>query len=201
MRDQAVAIKEQRHIVRQSVDLPDARTELFFDIESDPLRDFDYLFGIFIVENNRPEYRAFFAESPDDLPKIWKEFLSFLESYSDAPIFHYGRFESEVLHRFGERYGWSVFFDAGLDGRLVDLLYVMRPAIVFPLAFYSLKDIATYIGFAWRAHDASGANSVLWFEDWLKSKDPALKKKILDYNEDDVLATWKVERWLREQAG
>ena len=201
IRDQAVALKDKRHIVRGRVRLPESRVELYLDIESDPLRDFDYLFGVLIVENNRPAYRAFFADSIDDLPCIWKEFLSFLESYVDAPIFHYGNFEADVMRRFGELYGWSAFFDAGLDDRLVDLLYVMRPAIVFPLAFYSLKDIASYIGFSWRAHDASGANSVLWFEEWLKTKDPALKKKILDYNEDDVIATWKVERWLREQAG
>lgn len=201
IRDQAVALKEKRHIVRGRASLPESRVELYFDIESDPLRDFDYLFGVLIVENNHPTYRAFFAETPDELPEMWKEFLSFMESYADAPIFHYGSFEAEVLRRFGDRYGWSVFFDTGLEDRLVDLLYVMRPVIVLPLAFYSLKDVATHIGFAWRSHDASGANSVLWFEEWLKTKDPSLKKKILDYNEDDVLATWKVERWLREQAG
>jgi uncharacterized protein len=61
-----------------------------------------------------------------------------------------------------------------------------------------LKDIAQYIGFNWRAEDASGANSVLWFEEWLKKKTPRLMQKILEYNEDDVIATYKLQRWVRE---
>ncbi|MBU1705739.1 ribonuclease H-like domain-containing protein, partial [Patescibacteria group bacterium] len=43
-------------------------------------------------------------------------------------------------------------------------------------------------------------NSVIWFEDWLRTKSDDLKKKILEYNEDDVIATYKVQRWLREKA-
>jgi uncharacterized protein len=74
----------------------------------------------------------------------------------------------------------------------------LRPAVIFPLSFYSLKDIASYLGFSWRADDASGANSVIWFEKWLGSKDESLKRKILEYNEDDVRATWKLKEWLQE---
>ncbi len=200
MRDQAVAMKEQRHIIRQSVDLPNARTELFFDIESDPLRDFDYLFGVLSVEQGKEAYHSFFAASADKEQELWLEFVAFIERHIDCPIYHYGWFEREVVRRFMTRYGISALAKEALEKNMIDILEVLRPAVVFPLPFYSLKDIAAYLGFHWRADDASGANSVLWFEEWLKKKQQKLLQKILEYNEDDVRATHLLQAWLKEHA-
>lgn len=200
MRDQAVAIKEHRHLIRRSIDMPDARTECFFDIESDPLRDFDYLFGVLSVENGRENYHSFFAASPAQEQEMWQEFVGFVERHLDAPIYHYGSFEQEVVHRFMYRYGISALAKEALERNMIDLLELLRPAVIFPLPFYSLKDIAAYLGFHWRADDASGANSVLWFEQWLKKKNQKLMQKILEYNEDDVRATHHLQKWLRENA-
>ncbi len=200
MRDQAVAIKEQRHIVRQSIEFPHARTELFFDIESDPLRDFDYLFGVLCVENGHESYHPFFAASPAQEQELWQEFVGFIERHIDAPIYHYGWFEQEVVARFMHRYGISAFAREALERNLIDLLELLRPAVIFPLPFYSLKDIASYLGFAWRSENASGANSVMWFEQWLNKKNQKLIQKILEYNEDDVRATHHLKRWLKENA-
>lgn len=200
MRDQAVAIKEQRHIIRQSVVFPEARTELFFDIESDPLRDFDYLFGVLVVENGKEQYHAFFAASPEKEGEMWREFVSFIERHLDVPVYHYGWFEQEVVQRFMAKYGISALAKEALERNMMDVLEVLRPAVVFPLSFYSLKDIAAYLGFRWRSDDASGANSVLWFEEWLKKKQQKMMQKILEYNEDDVRATYHLKRWLKEHA-
>lgn len=200
MRDQAIAIKENRHIIRHNVELPEAGVELFFDIESDPLRDFDYLFGILKVTSEGEEYISFFAESPDQEGKMWSEFVHFIERHIDTPIYHYGWFEEEVVRRFSAKYGIGEIAREALERNMIDILYVVRPAVIFPLSFYALKDIAGYIGFAWRADDASGANSVIWFEEWLKKKTPKLLQKILEYNEDDVRATYVLQRWVRENA-
>ncbi len=197
MRDQAVAIKEQRHIIRQRLEFPDARTELFFDIESDPLRDFDYLFGVLEVEKENESYQAFLAASPDQERKMWEEFVAYIERHLDCPIYHYGWFEQEVVRRFMAKYGISALAKEALERNMIDLLEWLRPAVVFPLSFYSLKDIASYIGFHWRAEDASGANSVLWFEEWLKKKNQKVLQKILEYNEDDVRATYQLKQWLQ----
>jgi uncharacterized protein len=198
MRDQAIAIVEGRHMIRGNVDLPESHIELYFDIESDPLRDFDYLFGILKVSKDGEEYIPFFAESPEQEAEMWREFVEFIEQHIDAPIYHYGWFEEEVVRRFGAKYGIGEIAREALERNMIDLLAVIRPAVIFPLSFYSLKDIAQYIGFNWRAEDASGANSVLWFEEWLKKKTPRLMQKILEYNEDDVIATYKLQRWVRE---
>jgi len=200
MRDQALAIHERRHIIRGSVEFPSAKTEVFFDIESDPLRDFDYLFGVLVVTQGHETYEPFLAQSPKQEQKMWEEFVSFVEQHLDAPIYHYGWFEVEVVRRFSAKYGISEIAKEALEANMMDVLELLRPAVIFPLSFYSLKDIATYLGFTWRADDASGANSVIWFEEWLKKKSPTLIQKILEYNEDDVRATYQVQRWLRQNA-
>ncbi len=200
MRDQAIAIKDHRHIIRGTATLPEADVELFFDIESDPLRDFDYLFGILKVSREGEEYISFFASSPEQEAQMWAEFVHFIERHIDAPIYHYGWFEEEVIRRFGAKYGIGEIAREALECNMIDVLSVIRPTVIFPLSFYSLKDIAGYIGFEWRAEDASGANSVLWFEEWLQKKSPKLLQKILEYNEDDVRATFKLQRWIREHA-
>ncbi|MDG1949298.1 MAG: TM0106 family RecB-like putative nuclease, partial [bacterium] len=198
MRDQAIAIVEGRHMIRGTAHLPESHVELFFDIESDPLRDFDYLFGILKVSSEGEEFIPFFAESPEQEAEMWREFVEFIERHIDAPIYHYGWFEEEVVRRFGAKYGIGEIAREALERNMIDLLAVIRPTVIFPLSFYSLKDIAQYIGFNWRSADASGANSVLWFEEWLKTKTPRMMQKILEYNEDDVIATYKLQRWVRE---
>jgi predicted RecB family nuclease len=198
MRDQAVAITENRNIIRHTVDMPESSIELYFDIESDPLRDFNYLFGVLKVTEEGQEYHQFFAESPDQEANMWKEFVEFIEQHLDVPVYHYGYFEQEVVQRFSQKYGASELVKDSFVRNFIDLIELVRPAVVFPLSFYSLKDIATYIGFEWRSKDASGANSVLWFEEWLETKSPMLLKKIVEYNEDDVIATYKLQRWLSE---
>jgi uncharacterized protein len=196
LRDQALAIRDQHHIVRAAAAFPGGEVEIFFDIESDPLRDFDYLFGALVVEHGKQTYHPFLAERPGDEGKMWAEFVAFVESHLDASIYHYGWFESEVVNRFAAKYGCSPIAKEALEGNMIDLLEVIRRTVIFPLTFYSLKDIGAYIGFKWRSDDASGANSVLWFEEWLAKKNRKLLDKILEYNEDDVRATREVKEWL-----
>ena len=200
MRDQAIAISEHRHMIRGTAKLPESSVELFFDIESDPLRDFDYLFGVLEVTTQGEQYHSFFAQSPEQEGQMWAEFVHFIERHIDAPIYHYGWFEEEVVHRFAAKYGIGEIAREALERNMIDLLGVIRPTVIFPLSFYSLKDIGKYIGVEWRSDDASGANSVLWFEEWLQKKSPKLLQKILEYNEDDVRATYLLQRWMREHA-
>jgi hypothetical protein len=41
----------------------------------------------------------------------------------------------------------------------------------------------------WRDAHPSGAASIEWFDRWIKTGDPAIRQRILDYNEDDCRAT------------
>ena len=76
----------------------------------------------------------------------------------------------------------------------VDLYPLLTKGLVWPTEDHSLKSLAKYVRFMWRDSDPSGAASTLWFQ---RASDPELpqaervewQRRILEYNEDDVLAT------------
>ena len=70
----------------------------------------------------------------------------------------------------------------------------------WPLYSYSLKDIAKYLGFAWRDKTPSGALSIQWFNEYLKDNDPAKLQRIIDYNEDDCKATVVIKDFLEKSS-
>ena len=63
---------------------------------------------------------------------------------------------------------------------------------------------AAVTGFAWRDEDPGGLNSQSWFAEAVGDPDERVRElarvRVLEYNEDDVRATWHLRRWLREQA-
>lgn len=195
---QARALAEQRFFALRPVDIPNDDVALVVDVESDPLRDAHYLFGVLEVNGNDQVYHSFLAKDPKEEEKAWQAFLEFIKKYPTIPIYHYGWSEQEVFRSLGQKYGTDPALLAMLEEQSIDLLLRLREAVVFPLSFYSLKDIAQFIGFRWRHDDASGLNSVLWYEEWLKSGNKQSLQDVIDYNEDDVRATWALCVWARK---
>lgn len=194
---QAQALHEKKIVRLEDPALPDAPVELFFDIESDPMIGIEYMHGLLVRGNGTESYRVFTAEKPEDEGAAWLAFCDFIESYEGAPIYHYGWYELEAIARLSAKHGISRRAASALDrANLIDLNRVVQRAAIFPLYFYSLKDVAKHLGFRWRASDASGANSVLWFQEWCETGNRALLQKITDYNEDDVRATAFLKDWL-----
>jgi predicted RecB family nuclease len=203
---QAIALKERLHVIVEPIKFREANVELFFDIEADPVRDLEYLFGVLKVEHNEDgttteKYHAFVAEREEGERAAWEEFVAFLNENQHAPVYHYGWYEISVCAKLIERYGAPEGAIESWRNNFIDLNSVLRPAVIFPLSFYSLKDIAQYIGFQWRSADAGGVNSIRWFHEWLDKGNAAMMKKILQYNEDDVQATRVLKDWLQEKAG
>ena len=73
-------------------------------------------------------------------------------------------------------------------------------AFIWPTDSMGLKSVAPLAGFEWRAEDAGGDNSMLWFEIAVSDPDVgrrhAMARKLLEYNEDDVQATKVLRNWL-----
>ncbi|SDC78333.1 RecB family nuclease, putative, TM0106 family [Actinokineospora iranica] len=67
-----------------------------------------------------------------------------------------------------------------------------------------LKTIAPVAGFKWRDDEASGENSMRWYRDAVGldggEPDHAQRKRLLEYNEDDVRATAALRVWMTSPA-
>ncbi|KEI45658.1 TM0106 family RecB-like putative nuclease [Saccharopolyspora rectivirgula] len=85
----------------------------------------------------------------------------------------------------------------------VDLFALVRDQFLCPNG-KGLKVIAPSAGFSWRDAEASGENSMRWYRDAVgfTGAPPVLsqRERLLQYNEDDVRATWTVRRWMTSDA-
>ncbi len=193
---QADSLQSKRPIVVEKPILPKSKVEFFFDIEGDPLRHLEYLFGVLVVEDGKANYLPFVADRPEDEEKAWHAFTEFIDKSGNAPIYHYGAYEKQVINRLAERYGISSDARAKLEKNMFDLMKICGKSIIFPIYFYSLKDIAKNLGFAWRNKKASGMQSIIWYDQWVSKGDKSALKDVIEYNEDDVRATLHLKKWL-----
>ena len=196
LQQQAISQKENRVITIGTVELesePDVA--LVIDIESDPMRNVDYLFGVLVVDGTDETYHQFLAKTPEEEESNWQEFVRFLEEYSGANIYHYGWYEVDVFRKLVQRYGAPESVKTMFEEQMIDLLGRLRGHVIFPMPFYSLKDVAKFIGFKWRTKDASGPDSVIWYEEWIQHGNEESLRKTIEYNEDDVRATWELYKW------
>jgi predicted RecB family nuclease len=122
----------------------------------------------------------------------------------EALVYHYSDYEVVRLGRLAERsgaevFGWAKAFAAT---GFVDLFGIVRKHF-FGTSGLGLKVVATRgAGFAWRDADPGGLNSLQWFADAISptAGEPdraSARRRILEYNEDDVRATAAVRTWLR----
>jgi len=79
---------------------------------------------------------------------------------------------------------------AGLsDARSVDLHSgSIKSRMIWLTYSLSLKTLAAFLGFKWRDTDPSGAGSIQWFHERVETGDNSIRKRILEYNEDDCRA-------------
>jgi predicted RecB family nuclease len=82
----------------------------------------------------------------------------------------------------------------------VDIHRVVSKELVWPTEDLSLKSLAKYARFMWRDETPGGANSVAWYRQQLEEGDSPLgdelRQRLLDYNEDDVAATWELREFI-----
>lgn len=183
-------------------DIPDAEIKIYFDIEGDPLLGVEYLFGFWIVkEGEEAEFKYFLAERPEDEGKMWSDFLGWLksENFDNYKVYHFHHYEKTQLAKLSNKYGGGDQLNQFVDN-LVDLSPLTINSYIFPIYFYSIKDIAKHLKFQWRSAKAGGAQSIFWYEEWLEKNDRTILQDIINYNEDDVRATEFLHVWLVEQS-
>jgi hypothetical protein len=69
----------------------------------------------------------------------------------------------------------EALFSSGPE-RSFDLYYDAVKKSEWPTRDYSVKTLAKFSGFQWRDPDPSGASSIQRFDEWVNTRDPALKQ-------------------------
>ncbi|OGN09775.1 MAG: hypothetical protein A3C61_01830 [Candidatus Yanofskybacteria bacterium RIFCSPHIGHO2_02_FULL_39_10] len=194
--NQAKVLSSRQPLVVSKSSFPEVENEIYFDIESDPTRGIDYLLGYLIKTKDGVKYEYFLAKDKSDEGEIWKKFLDFLAKLDNFVIYHYASYEHQVFDRLALHYGAPSVLINKFKENTIDLYARVVDSVILPLYFYSLKDVAGYMGYKWDDPEAGGAESVVWYNNWLDRGDNEIMKKILKYNEDDVRATLLIKDWL-----
>ncbi len=174
-----------------------APIELYFDIEAQPDLNLDYLLGVIVCDRlaSTSQYYAFLAETQAQEETVWQQFLDLVEQYPQAPIFHFCPYEVDTVKRLAKLYYTPTAQISALLARFIDIYEQVAHTVVLPTESYALKTVARWLGFEWRNPEASGAQSILWYDKWLETGDRTVLDAIVQYNEDDCLATRHLKDW------
>ena len=197
-------------VTEGSITIRAADVEIDLDIETS-MDDRVYMWG-FLVSDARDGshyYRHFSTfgalddQSERDLAGRAMDWLRELVTGVDALVFHYSDYEVVRLERLvadggPESLAWALDWSRG---NFVDLFTTIRTHF-FGTQGLGLKAVATRAaGFGWRDESPGGLNSQSWFAEAVGAESEPVRERarqrVLEYNEDDVRATWHVRRWLR----
>jgi predicted RecB family nuclease len=187
-----------------------------FDIEDNPLTGSGdkhvYLWGFLVPEYQNANFEYVWTDDESEDEKGWLGFLAqieqYRERYNNLIIAHYSQHERSTIRSYAKRYGMedneTAQYLLGKDSPLFDMQKPVLESLVLPLQGYGLKDICKHkdlVNFQWE-DDSSGSQwSVVQFNQFLQETDESskqqLKQEILGYNRDDVIATRRLEEWLR----
>ncbi len=179
------------------INFPKVKYELYFDIEDDPTQGFVYLHGIYERKGDKEQYVNFTATeiSAEAEKRTWQKFWQYIQSLppDDYAVYYYSHHEKTTYKRLQKRYpdvisieDLKAFFE---NPNVIDLYRVVERQTNWPVSSYSLKTLATYLGFKWRDETPSGVLSIQWFNKYLETKDESILIRIVEYNEDDCKAT------------
>ncbi len=203
----ARAIKEGEPILLDSSALkfPERTTEIFLDLEgtdqpghADELAQVDYLIGALIRKGGKEGYKSFIAHRPEDEGTMFREFMEFMRTQDDYIIYHWHNYERWHMGKLGKRHGLEEELETLLLPHMIDLHKMATRAYVFPTYGNGLKDIAGFLGFKWRHDDINALDAIAYYLKYQDDPDGYRDRMqaIVDYNEDDCMATRVVRDWL-----
>lgn len=180
----AMAMRNDSIYVRHVPELPDTTTRVFLDIEGLPHRDFYYLLGVTIVKGPSRNTFSLWADDCDSEYTLWSGLIEALTGLDDFTVFHYGDYDKRAMSRLRLRYGTA---DATTLTNF-NVLSAIYGCVYFPCYSNDLKSVAGTLGFRWDSPNAGGLDSVVWRHEWETERAESMKRRLIRYNQDDVMA-------------
>jgi len=170
-----ILYKTKKPVIYEPIIFPKVNYELFFDIEDDPTQGFVYLHGVYERKGNKERYVNFTATEllAESEKEIWRKFWKYIESLpqDDYAVYYYSHHEKTTYKKLQKRYPGVIsieevekFFE---NPNVIDLYNIIQKQTDWPVGSYSLKALATYLGFKWRDETPSGALSIQWFNNYI----------------------------------
>jgi len=153
--------------------------------------------GVYERNNGKERYLDFTAKEINDKAEkeAWVKFWDYIKSLpkDDFAVYYYSHHEKTTYKKLQKQYPDVIsteeveaFFD---NPNVIDLYKIVLKQTDWPVGSYSLKALATFLGFSWRDETPSGALSIQWFNEYIESGEEKILERILLYNEDDCKAT------------
>lgn len=209
----------ERHQVLSAPELPPgylsgSRPVMMFDIENDV---FDPVFGVKVylwgclLATGIDQLETRLVLSPpgtDGDRNGWSEFLDYagtvFESYGDIPFVHYSSHERTWVKRYIERYGDPDGIGQRILNNLWDIYAAITRSLVLPIPSYGLKCVERIAGFKRSQEEFGGLWSIIMYDRYLNAGSPQeardIISEIMKYNEEDILASYKIYTWYEDIA-
>ena len=206
----AKAMSENKEFLIQKPSIPEHPNYVMFDLEGLPpqLDDLEkiYLWGMQVFGKLPSDFLpalAGFGEDGDR--KGWNIFLEnakhVFNQFGDIPFVHWHHYERVKIDLYLERYGDRDGIAGRVKKNLIDLLPITQRSIALPLPSYSLKVVEKYVGFKRTLNEVAGDWAMAKYIEAIETQDLDVRNdimaQILDYNREDLEATWKVLKWLK----
>lgn len=192
---------------------PASKLDICFDMEGYPLVEggLEYLFGAVTLEKGKPVFRDWWGHDARGEKAAFEGFVDWAykrwKSEPGMHVYHYAAYEVTALRRLAGRHGTreDEVDDLLRNNVFVDLYAVVRGGLRVGSRSYSLKAIEPIYRGPREGDVTAAMESVLQYERWLSSGEPAdcgkspLLNAIRLYNRDDCESTWQLAEWLRER--
>ena len=125
-------------------------------------------------------------------------FADHLRSHPDAHIYHYSHYEVTALKRLVSVHGvGEAILDQLLrEQRFVDLYRIVQQSLIASEPGYSIKDLEVFYADKRTEEVTAASDSIVVYERWRETQDPALLESIRAYNEIDCRSTKGLRDWL-----
>jgi predicted RecB family nuclease len=192
---QAMAIRDKRVYLFGTPEVPVAPVAIYLDVEGLPDEGFVYLIGMTVVEGGTERHLAFWADSRDQEPEMFQQFLAEVSKHPDSRLYCYGTYERTFLKRMRKVARRKGPVDRVLAA-LVNVLSVVYAHAYFPCYSNGLKDVAGCLGCSWSDPQASGLQSVVWRKRWEETRGDEWRDRLVTYNREDCAALRRVTEFL-----
>jgi hypothetical protein len=157
-------------------------------------------FSRFYAKQRKYAYRMYYYTKHE--PSSFKSLATRHSTQPNVPTVE------DVEKLFGSTLPAPVFLDDAFTleqdgtpfGEVLDLFPIITTQLVWPTEALTLKDTAKWVRFSWRDSDPGGANSMAWYAEAVNNPDEEIReknrKRIIDYNADDVHAQVAIRDWL-----